>query len=62
MPDRFEYSESGCFEDSLTTRICSRDLGKCNYTAEKDDEILNIETACVKIRYDQKKLQEVVFP
>lgn len=52
---RFEYSESGCFEDSLTTRICSRDLGKCNYTAEKDDEILNIETACVKIRYNQKK-------
>ena len=20
---RFEYSESGCFEDSLTTRICN---------------------------------------
>lgn len=52
---RFEYSESGQFEDRATQIVWFRDLGEVSYTVRRTEYALELETDALILRYDEQK-------
>ncbi len=51
---RFEYSESGLFEDRCTQHIINRDFPVPAFKTWRSGDCLYLETALLRLRYDEK--------
>ena len=52
---RFEYNESGVFNDMPTEKVLYRNFSKPEFTFREDDKYLEISTKYVKILYNKEK-------
>lgn len=50
---RMEYSENGCFEDRASQLAFYRDFPKTDFTAERNDGLLTIETDELVLKYKE---------
>ena len=52
---RMEYSESGIFEDRLTTLVVNRKTDKVDYNLKEDNKYLEISTSYFRLTYQKNK-------
>ncbi len=50
---RIEYQEQGHFEDRKTTSVVNRDFGECEYTLQREEDGIVVETAQLVLKYNE---------